>query len=175
MKKPILFLSLSLLFAACTSADNEKQIINTPYFDLQSYFNKEEVRLKKLNPSIEKTVSVDDSSEKKSIKIVDWKKELSIFTDSDINKRAWLGQFKIYKTPTLEQYSSNQEKIPVKELKVMRKNGKVSGIQILLKNTNALYTSTDTLVYYPDSLYQIDKTQHIKLLAEKRYRITVLF
>ena len=175
MKKPALFLAASLLFAACTPADNEKQNISPQYFDLQSYFTKEEARLKKLNPTVEKTVSVNDSSEKKSLKITDWKKELSIFTDADINKKAWLGQFEIHKTPILEQYSSDQEKIPVKELKVMRKDGKVSGIQILLKNTNALYTSIDTLVYYPDRLYRVNKTQHIKLLAEKRYKITVLF
>jgi hypothetical protein len=175
MKKPILFLSLSLLFASCNSADSEKQTANIHYFDLQGYFGEEETRLQKLNPTIEKTVSVNNSSEKKSIKITDWKKELAIFTDADINKKAWLGQFKINKTSTLEYYTSDQEKIPVKELKVMLKDGNVCGIQIILKNTNALYTSTDTLKYYPDSLYQVNKTQHIKLLTEKRYKITTLF
>ena len=175
MKRLALFMSSSLFFFACNSAGKEKQAANVHYFDLQAYFKKEEVRLKNLNPLIKKSVFVNDSSAHKSLRIADWKKELSVFTDADINKTAWLGQFKVEKQPGMERYTSNQEKITVKELKVMLKEGKVSGIQIILKNTNALYTSKDTLLYYPDSLYAVKKTQHIKLLAEKKYKITGLF
>jgi hypothetical protein len=175
MKKLALIIYIGLFFVACSSADNEKQVANLRYFDLQGYFKKEEDRLKKLNPVIEKTVSVNNSTEHKSLRIADWKKELSAFTDADLNKKAWIGQFKIEKHPEMERYSSDQDKIPVKELKVTFKKGKVSGIQMLLRNTNALYTSKDTLLYYPDSLYEVKKTQHIKLLTEKNYKITGLF
>jgi len=42
----------------------------------------------------------------------------------------------------------------------------------VISNKNILYSSGDTLVYYPDSLYEIRKHQKIKLLAQKTYQIT---
>lgn len=161
---------LVLFLGACNSAAPKKQLA-APYFNLKGYIDTEVKRLRVLNPEIDKTVEVNKAEEQKKLKIADWQKELSAFSDADINKSAWQGLFKLNKTENLDTYTSDNEKVPVKSLKVIYKDGKVKGIKILISNANSLYTSNDTLSYFPDSLYEIRKTQHIKLLNEKNYRI----
>ena len=176
MRKPFLFLSLPLFFMACQQqASTEKVSAAIHYFDLKGYIAKEADRLNALQPSLNKTVMVNKSEESKKLKIADWHKELSAFTDADINKSAWQGLFLVTRTSNEDKYTSDNEKVPVKSLVIKHLNGKVRSIQILIGNSNILYTSKDTLSYYPDSLYQIKKTQHIKLLNEKSYRITGKF
>lgn len=145
------------------------------YFNLKSYFEQEVLRLNCSNPKVSKTVTVNGSSESKELQIADWKKELSVFSDADINRAAWKGLFEEKKSTDREVYTSNQAKVPVKELTVIKRNGQLYGIQILIRNSNSLYTSADTLSYYPDSVYEVKKTQNIRLLSEKNYRVTGKF
>jgi len=174
--KKLSFLSLSILvFAACTSTAPKNQNAPLAYFDLKNYIAKEAKRLTALNPEIDKTVIVNNASERKKLKIADWPKELSSFSDADINKSAWQGLFIAEKAKDSETYLSDNEKVPVKSLIVSYRNGKIHGIKLLISNTNSLYTSNDTLSYFPDSLYEVKKTQNIKLLKGKSYAITGRF
>lgn len=175
MRNLSVLLSASLFFGACNSAVPKKQAVTVPYFDVKGYIYAEAGRLQRANPEISKTVMVNNDSEHKKVKIADWKKELSAFSDADINKSAWKDLFKLQKQKDMEVYTSGNEKVPVKSLSIFYRNGKVQGIKLLISNANLLYTSNDTLSYYPDSLYQVKKTQRIKLLKEKNYRITGQF
>jgi len=174
MKKTLFLSGILLTFYGCNPAvKNQKNTLN--YFDLKGYFDKEAIRLTKNDPEFIKTVSVNDSSETKKIRIADWSKELSIFSDADINRNAWKGLFKTKLTDQQDTYTSDDKKIPVKEISIIKKNQEVQSIRIVMGSSNSLYSSADTLSYYPDSLYQIKKSQHIKLLSEKRYSITGSF
>jgi hypothetical protein len=174
MKKTLFVSGILLIFYGCNPAvKNQQRTLN--YFDLKGYFNKEALRLTKNNPEFTKTVTVNDSSETKKIRISDWSKELSIFSDADINRNAWKGLFKTNLTVGQDTYTSDDEKIPVKEISITRKNHEIQSIRIVMKSSNSLYSSADTLSYYPDSLYDIKKSQQIKLLSEKKYRITGSF
>jgi hypothetical protein len=175
MNKLILLLVLIILFTGCESTDRKELNTKKSYFDLQGYFTKEKLRLASKKPLVNKTVSVNGSSECKLIRMSDWKKELSAFTDADINKSSWEGLFQTSKSVRYEVYSSNDEKVPVKKVEVFKKNGVVKGLKILVINANTLYTSVDTLSYYPDSLYQIIKKQDIRFLSTKEYKITGRF
>ncbi|WP_316811071.1 hypothetical protein [Pedobacter heparinus] len=170
-----LCLAFTLLFLyGCTSSVKEQKGILT-YFDLKGYFEKEAARLKRNKPVLTKTVMVNGAAETKKISIADWPKELAVFSDADINRSAWAGLFSVEKDSQKELYTSANEKVPVKEVRILKKDNKLYGIQIFVKNANVLYSSSDTLSYYPDSLYQVKKKQHIKLLTEKNYSITGKF
>ena len=176
-KNPYFFILL-LLFG-CQDVPEQRQKNDITYFDLRGYLEKEAARLSAASPVVSKTVSVNDSSETKHIKISDWSKELEIFRDADINKAAWKGMFKITKHQDTVEYMSNNENIPVKKLKLYyQKNSNktiLQGFQVIINNTNMLYNSTDTLLYYPDSLYQAKKSQDILLLSKKNYEVTGKF
>ncbi|NRF41372.1 hypothetical protein [Pedobacter foliorum] len=175
MRNTILLFCILLFFISCSDSADKKQKNDLTYFDVKGYFEKEAARLTKTNPLINKAVNVNGEGESKSMKIADWKKELMLFSDADINRASWKGLFQLKKSEDLERYTSNNEKVPVKELLVFYKKDKVSGFKFLIKNTNSLYASVDTLTYYPDSLYQIKKMQNIKLLSEKTYTVTGTF
>jgi hypothetical protein len=91
------------------------------------------------------------------------------------NKRAWSGEFRKEETDSLEKYQSNNEKVPVKSILIYKKDRRILGLVIVVKNQNYLYTSTDTLSYFPGKQYQVRKTQQIKLMNKKEYRITGIF
>jgi hypothetical protein len=165
---------LVIFCSSCTLKDQEKQTVPS-YFDLNSYFKSEAKRLAKANPQITKSVGVNGQVEQKILKVSNWEKEFESFISADINKASWKGSFKIQKSSNLETYLTENEKIPVKKLEIIYRNDKVYGIRIFITNTNSLYTSKDSLSYYPDSLYQINKTQQIKLMDEKKYIITGKF
>jgi hypothetical protein len=172
--KKLIFACGVLFCSACTLKEQDKIAVKT-YFDMESYFKQEAARLTKANQAIDKTVLVNGKTEEKKLLIKNWEKEFSSFIDADINKASWRGSFKLTKTDSLTTYTSNSEKIPVKKLEITYKDNKVMAIKVFVTNTNDLYTSQDSLSYYPDSLYQIKKTQHIKLMDEKKYQITGKF
>ncbi len=166
---------LACLLGSCSNPDQEKQNAGATYFDLKGYFGKQAKKLAQRDPMVSKTVFVNGAAEHKAVKIKNWDKELSSFIDADINKRAWQGEFKSVNANNVQTYITNNEKVPVKKLQVMKRNGEVTRVMIILKNSNYLYSSMDTLTYYPDSLYQIRKYQQIKLMEPKNYRITGVF
>ncbi len=174
MRKHLLIPIVLLVFSGCNPAE-KNQMNDLSYFDLKGYFEKESLRLNKSNPVFTKTVMVNESAETQQTRIADWEKELSIFSEADINRSAWKGLFQLEKTNDQEVYRSDDKKVPVKEVLISKRDGKVSGIRILIKTTNMLYSSADTLSYYPDSLYQINKKQEIRLLSAKNYKITGKF
>ena len=163
-----------VVLTACNPSNPQGKAIE-PYFDLKGYIKQEENRLNQLKPTVDKTVTVNNQSERKQVKIDNWADELMVFTDADINKSAWQGLFTVSKNGSVETYRSDDSKVFVKSLQVERNNKVISGIKVVLITKNYLYQSADTLSYYPDSLYEIRKQQHIKLLNPKQYRISGKF
>lgn len=172
--KKLIFFGLVLLSISCVQ-EEKVQTQATPYFDLENYFKAEASRLTKTNPQLHKTVIVNGQIESRDVTINDWEQEFESFIDADINKAAWRGSFKVQKDSVTTIYSTQDDKIPVKKLVISLKDNNVSAIVAIVKNTNKLYTSTDSLTYYPDSLYQIKKTQQIIFMEPKNYDVTVRF
>jgi len=168
-------ISIVFLLAMSGCGNDDAPASKAVYFDLKAYLAGEISRLKSQNPEVEKTVMVNGSAETRKLRISDWNKELSAFSDADLNKAAWKGLFIVSKAGDTEIYQADEEKVPVKELRVTRTNNRVSAVRVLLRTRNSLYTSTDTLSYVPDSLYEVRKSQEIRLLNRKNYRITGLF
>lgn len=164
-----------LALVACNNPEYKRSDREPKYFGLQPYFEKEVLRLRKTNPVVTKTVVSNGKPETKRMRIRSWEKELSSFIDADINKRAWAGEFEKHVDDSTEIYFSHNEKVPVKMVKIFRSNKQISGIVITIRNHNYLYTSTDTLSYYPRKHYEVRKTQQIKLMNKKEYRITGIF
>ncbi|TDG36585.1 hypothetical protein EZJ43_08710 [Pedobacter changchengzhani] len=168
-KKYILFVLVLCCFSCKPKADNTNTTLL--YFDLKGFFDKETQRLTKLNPTIEKLVSVDGSVEHETLKIADWENELKIFTAADINKAAWRGSFSVKKMGNVTQYVTDNKKISVKQISVEETNNQLKKIVIIIQDKNILYVSNDTLTYIPNVSYQIKKQQKIKLYDAKSYEV----
>jgi len=173
--KTLLASSILLFLLGCNAGTDERQKNASSYFDLKGYFEKEANRLTKADPTVRKTAGINGVYETRALKIADWKRELSSISNADINKASWRGIFSITRSENKVIYRSDNKKVPVKELCVFYRNNIASGFLVLIRNSNALYTSADSLTYYPDSLYRIKKNQQIKLLAKKNYEISIKF
>jgi hypothetical protein len=174
MKKITLILCLLSTALACNDKAN-KEASSINYFDLKKYFSSEAKRLQTLNPLIKKTVTQNGISETKQLKISILETELKPFSNADINKSAWKNAFKVSTNNQMIRYTNTNDKIPVKELIVTKKNNVIVSIKAILNTSNLLYTSTDTLTYVPSKHYEIKKTQKIKLLKAKTYQISGRF
>ena len=171
MKKTTLAAIALLLFSCSQPEQQVKNGTDATYFDLAGYFNGEANRLQAANPSIRKQVMAKGKAEVKNTKVTDWKTELASFTNADINKTSWRGEFSITKDDSLTTYITDNPKIPVKKLEVLQKSAQVIGIRIFKSSENALYDAVDTLIYFPDSIYIIKNQQKIKLLNVKNYEV----
>ncbi|RYG09492.1 MAG: hypothetical protein EOO07_23780, partial [Chitinophagaceae bacterium] len=95
MVKKLYFLVFALALFSCNQRKEAEANTDLLYFDVKGYFEKEINRLQKLNPEVNKTVSINGAAENKIAKIANWTKELAIFVNADINKTSWKGSFKI--------------------------------------------------------------------------------
>ena len=171
MKKNLAFTFLVLSLAAC----QQKEIRNKQleYVDLQGFFSAEASRLNARKPTFTKTVGINEKKESKVVnKNIDWEKELSVFKEADINKPAFKGMYQITKLANKTIYTSNSKNAPVKRIEVdFGDTKKPTGIRIFQLTKNMIYRASDTLSYYPDSVYSIHKKQEVRVLGTTVYTI----
>jgi hypothetical protein len=175
MRKILAFAFLVLSLAACQQKEiSNKQI---EYIDLQRFFSAEASRLNGLKPTFTKTVCINGKKESKVLnKSIDWQKELSVFKEADINKPAFKGMYQIRTLPNKTIYTSNSKNAPVKRIEVEFGDAKKpTGVRIFQLTKNMIYQSTDTLSYYPDSVYSIHKKQVVRILGTTVYSINGKF
>jgi len=62
-----------------------------------------------------------------------------------------------------------------REILIKQVSGKVQYMLIYNYTKNLLYTNSEELTYFPDSLYQINKIQTVRLLGTNKYQIKGFF
>lgn len=167
------FALLSGIILCCSACkpDIKETGATLKYFDLKGFFEADIAHLKKLKPTVSKTVMHNGASENKKVKIDNWSQELNLFMDADINKPAWQNSYSITADSSFIIYQSKDPALKMLEMVIMRDKQKVKWILIYNHTTNMLYTTTEKLTYYPDSVYLIEKQQHVRLRGNNFYRI----
>jgi len=146
-----LFSSLVCLFAGIifllTSCDSpqERQSKVKNYYDLKGFIETQISMLNQEKPEVTKMMKVSDKQETRSSKDVDWKKELELFSQADINKPAYSKSYEIEKpdSATVIYTLKKEETLPVRYVKIIldKKSGNPISIQALLRAENKLYQS----------------------------------
>ena len=145
------------------------------YFNLSGYFKAEAIRLAKQGKPVIKTVSYNGQPETKNILIKNWTREFDPLSGSDINKAAWNDSYRIVKSDSAITYSAIDTNLRTRQIVIRLKAGKPASVVIDNFTKNMLYQTREKLVYYPDSVYRIEKHQHVKLLGVNNYQITEKF
>jgi hypothetical protein len=167
------FALLVAVFAGC-KPEVKQSNGSLKYFDLAGYFKTEAARLARHKPIL-KTVSYNGKPETKSILIKNWMRELDLFSSSDINKAAWKDSYKVAKSNDSIVYTAIDTSLHTGKIVITLKATQVKGIIINNFTKNMLYETSEKLMYYPDSLYYIEKHQHVRLLGTNSYQITGRF
>lgn len=116
------------------------------YFDINSVIDRQITTLDSLNPLLTKTLFFGNSSEKSTLKGVDWKEELEIFKEADINSPVLRETFKEVTTPKSGGYSIQFTPIEKNNKGVTRlvvnfnKDNKLESIYCRIISDNWLYS-----------------------------------
>jgi len=147
------------------------------YFDIKGYFERDSARLTKLNKPVYKTVMHNGVIESKTVHITNWGTEFAFFEASDINRPAWKNSYTVVADSDITIYLAKDSDLFTREVMIKQLNGKLKWIRILNHSSkkNRFYSNGETLSYFPDSLYLIQKRQSIRLLGTNRYVIKGLF
>jgi len=165
------FLLVAFFLFSCTNPVR-KSPETLPYFSLKNYFETEATRLSESDPYLLKVVKRNDEKEEKKLKINDWKKEFSLFIESDINKPSWKDSYQVIKSKDTLSFLSKDPALKTQRIQVIEQNGEIRGILIHNLVKNDLYSSEEKLHYFPDSLYHIEKVQHVRFLGDNHYQVS---
>lgn len=168
------FLICCLALASCRP-DIKESKGQYKYFDLKGFMRKDSARLSKAEPVVIKSVSHNGDQQTKTLKIANWGHELGLFTSSDINKPSWRESYKTSSRGNAITYQAMQPELKTQKLEIIKAGDSVKAIQIYNHTKNLLYETSETLTYIPDSVYTINKTQHVLLLGTNTYLIKGVF
>jgi hypothetical protein len=181
-KKYLFYLFSLVIFTGAQSCKNDSHggADTRQFFDLKKFFAAESTRLTKLHPLINKTAIHNANKETKKINVPDWNAELSLFSESDINKPAWKASYTSSTSEGITTYRAIDPDLRTRSVVVKKENNKVKLILIYnYTKTNlfgkALYWTTEELIYVPDSMYRKQKRQFVRILGENRYFVKGLF
>lgn len=161
-----------LIFAgSLASCKPDIQQNTNTYFNLNSYFKQETQKLTKANFSVVKTVSRNGQAETKTMKIANWPRELSVFSESDINKPSWKNSYKITISGNFTIYKATDPDLKTQEIMIKKENSKIALVMIYNVVNNKLFQTREKLTYYPDSLYVIRRKQNVRFLGMNDYLI----
>lgn len=159
------------VFSFFASCKPEVQQSKNSYFDLTSYFASETKKLTNANFNVVKTVSRNGDAEIKTVKIDNWPDELSVFSESNINKTSWRNSYKTISSGEITIYKALEPDLKTREIVLKKVNNKVVYLMIFNVINNSLFQAKEKLTYYPDSLYSIRRKQHVRFLGTNDYWI----
>lgn len=168
-------LCLILFFLGSCSQTEEVKKSELTYFDIKGFFLNEASKLNSKETSVLKKVEKNGESEEKLILIKDWEKELNLFIESDINKPSWINSYNIEIKGDTMIYNANTPDLRARVIKIIDNDSQPKSLIIKNESSNKLYKSYETLYYYPDSIYIIEKEQQVRFLGENSYRISGIF
>jgi hypothetical protein len=139
-----LFAGIIFLLTGCDSPqERQSRVMN--YYDLKGFIETQVSTLNREKPEVTKIMKVSGKEETRSSKDVDWKKELELFSQADINKPAYSKSYIVEKpdSATVIYTLKKEETLPVRYVKIMldKKSGNPISIQVLLRAENKLYQS----------------------------------
>lgn len=162
-----------IILVSCQAAE---KVGESKFQDIRGFFVEEVKRLEKQKTTVNKTVYRNGISERQENISPVWKTELSLFSESDINKPAWRESYSVRKTNFLISYTALNNKLRTRSIRIKKnKSGRLIELAVVNRTSNYLYSSSEELLYIPDSLYRIIKKQDVVFLGKNSYKITGFF
>lgn len=161
------------MFVSCQKAE---QVSKSKFQDIKGYISEEVSRLEKQKTTVNKTVRRNGISERQENISPVWDTELSLFSESDINKPAWRESYSVHKDSIMISYTALDKKLRTRSIRIKTNTvGKLIGLEVVNRTKNYLYSSSEQLLYIPDSIYSIIRIQNVVLLGKNSYEIIGVF
>lgn len=162
---------LLILITSCSKPDEKP--LTKRFEDIKGFFGEEAKRLNRSGTLTDKKVKQNEYSETKNGLSVEWQNELALFIESDINKPAWRDSYQISGSSNSIIYRAIDSNLRTRSIRLTKDaDGRLTYVFIHNVTKNRLYESSEELIYIPDSIYIIDKSQKVLLLGKNRYLIS---
>jgi|GEM_PF-510930 len=160
-------LFLSTIAAGCSSSDQKNSAKVYPfYFDFEQEIN----RLESENTQVRKYLKSDEDVDTLELS-PDWKDELKLFVDADINSKAIEADYKIDSVWNGEQLkiilSTINEDLETKSVTHYFRDGKLELVEMEILRSDLLRTGEYKLNYVPNKGYSIKAQLEIPFLMIK--------
>lgn len=175
-KYVFIFCFLTTIFACQIPSTQDQTQTSSTFFDLKQFFEEETAYLNNQKISVQKDIQYNNQKETKIVQIKNWKKELKVFSDSDINKPSWKDKYTLDSTNignglSLLHYKAIDESLNTQILDIKFINQQVHSILIVKKMSNQVYESQQYLTYIPRKSYSIKKMQNVTTMDKEEYQI----
>ena len=148
-----------------TTTGSQSAATSKHFFDLEGYMAQEINRLQQANPEVDKTAALNGEQSNIQRKDIQFKEELNLFVDSDINRPAWRDKYRVDSTlnssgqVASRTYTAIEDKLPTRKLEVFYSNGAVDSLFIHYRSGSLITQSERWLSYSPGKGYSIKSIQ----------------
>jgi hypothetical protein len=143
-KSSLLLFVLWIAFTACdTPSDNKNE--KKAYYDLKGFVENQIVYLNEKKARVSKSVSLNGEKEVQAGLQVDWKKELELFAQADINKPAYNRSYNVIRNDSsVYEYKMKEgEKLPVRYLMIKVDSATQQPLQVkaIIRSENKIFNA----------------------------------
>ncbi len=160
-----LFILAIIFLSACSDLKMKPQATTHQYFDMASFMNTKITDLEKTNSKVQKNVSANGIQENISTTTINWKQELALFAETDINKPVLRNMYLVNQSNDAVEYTAIDKKAKVQRMYVIGNMKEPNEIQVSLIDENQLYqTQKELLITFQDgklTAYKIAGQQKI--------------
>ena len=173
---------LAAVFSLLTACNREPEVgtASKPvlYYDLKKYLESEITRLEKAHNRVVKTVSVNGREEQQTLQQLDYRSELALLLDADINRPAWRGKYRVDSTRISPDrwtltYTATDDKPPVRTMSVHFQNDAVDSVLIERAARTLMAGSSHQLAYRRASGFEITTVQKAVFMPERKIFVAV--
>lgn len=173
-----MYILLICLLCACSKDPAEVYYEDQRfYYDLPSFITKQANNLQSKSQWVRKQVTKDGHSHIIERGDIEWMEELDLFIESDINRPAWRGEFKV-DTIRLEReyvitYKTDNKQIPVKNVVVTidKETKQCLKVTVDRRTENFLYQSDQSLYFTTGEGYMMKGKLSVSYLFDSEYSI----
>ncbi|SEJ28943.1 hypothetical protein SAMN05216327_10862 [Dyadobacter sp. SG02] len=159
----------AVLVMSLTSCNQEETRDDAPkaYYDLKGFIENQIVYLNEKKPEVNKTAILGSKREVSKTREVDWKKELELFVQADINKPSYRQSYEVVQNGPLhyEYRLKPGNDLPVVYLKIDTDSVLKQPLRVeaLLRASNKVYNSEKKIV--------LNTSRHDNLLGVNAYEV----
>jgi len=178
--KNFFFILSIFLLVGCSPEPRSVASSDKAFFDLGDYFSKQ-YQVLQAKGSVQKTTSINGLEETQTVDSINFKQELVVFVESDINRTSWMDKYQADSTFNDSrqlvkiEYSALDEKLRTRKLVVTYHKGIVEHISIRNASKNIITDAEQILDYSPTKGYKISSRQKVILSPEKQLGVEVVF
>jgi len=164
MQKMLSLFTLLLLCTSCGSDGATEETELKPFFDLRSYMAAEIERLEGRPFSVEKSITLNGTTETQELTDLNYANDLRVFREADINRNAWFDKYTEQSkdfsgSHRITTYLAQDSSLQTRELTIEEDQGVVTRIDIKRKTGTVLSDGVHWLVYQPARGYSVKTTQ----------------